>query len=118
METFGNFIKKTRIEKRITLRNFCLQAGVDPSNWSKIERGILNPPKSKLILKQVARVFDFKEGSEDYNNLFDLAIISFVPREIADEEVLNKLPVFFRTIRGEAPTEEELKNLIKQLQEK
>jgi len=118
METFGSFIKHKRIENHLTLRNFCIKVGVDPSNWSKIEREILNPPKSKLILNQIAEVLGFKEGSDDYNNLFDLAIISFVPKEIADEEVLHKLPIFFRTIRGEAPTEEELQNLIKHLQEK
>lgn len=112
METFGNYVKSKRFERSITLRNFCKMAGVDPSNWSKIERGILPPPKSNIILNQIAEALSLKPGSDEYNTLFDLAIISFIPKEIIPENVLNKLPVFFRTTRGESPTEEELRKLI------
>jgi len=85
---------------------------VDPGNWSKIERELLPPPKSKTVLEQVAFALEFKQGSEDYNTLIDLAVIAFIPREIAPEGAFEKLPVFFRTIRGESPTDEELRKLI------
>ena len=49
MLTFGEFIKQLRLQNRITLREFCRLAGIDPSNWSKIERGMLQPPKSKML---------------------------------------------------------------------
>jgi len=35
MMTFGEFIKNMRIEKRMTLREFCRAAKFDPSNWSR-----------------------------------------------------------------------------------
>src|SRR4030042_4730552 len=51
---FGTFIKNKRIEKGLTLREFCRKAKLDPSNWSKIERGIFPPPKSRPVLEEIA----------------------------------------------------------------
>ena len=117
METFGSFIKSIRMGKNITLRKFCGDAEVDPSNWSKIERELAPPPKSNVLLKRIAEVLSLKPGSEDYHTLFDLAIIAFIPKDLVPENELNKLPIFFRTTRGETPTEEELKKLIESLKD-
>lgn len=118
MKTFGVFVKEKRIEKRITLRKFCRQAELDPSNWSKIERELHQPPKSRYVLETIAEILQLKKDSEDYYILFDLAAISFVPKDlIEDEKVLEKLPVFFRTVRGEPPTHEELEKLINIIRE-
>ena len=57
-------------------------------------------------------------NSSEYNRLFDYAMIEFIPTELAeDSNVLEKLPLFFRTARGEKPTEEELRELIKLIQQ-
>lgn len=113
MKTFGNFIKDLRVRKEITLREFCRNALQDPSNWSKVERGMIPPPKSKTVLEQIAKILEVEPGNEDYNTLFDLAAISFIPKElIGEEEILEHLPVFFRTVRGDPPTEKELRELI------
>jgi len=113
METFGNFVKEVRVSKEITLREFCRKTLQDPSNWSKVERGIIPPPKSKTVLEQIAQVLEIEPGTEDYNTLFDLAAISFIPKELVEEqEILEHLPVFFRTVRGDPPTEKELRELI------
>lgn len=118
METFGEFVKSKRSNKRISLREFCRQIQFDASNWSKIERGILPPPKDEKILIGIAGVLGLKNGDEDYATLFDLAAISFIPKSLIDDEkLLEKLPIFFRTIRGERPTKEELELLIKTLKE-
>lgn len=118
MIAFGAFIKSLRIKNSLTLREFCRITKLDPSNWSKIERGILPPPKSKQVLEGIARILNLQEGSEDINTLFDLAIISYIPSElIGNQKVVDKLPVFFRTIRGEKPTRKELEQLIKILKE-
>lgn len=118
MDTFGGFIKKTRIKNLLTLREFCRKANVDPSNWSKIERGLFPPPKSKQVLQEIANILNLEEESEEYNTLFDLAAISYIPPDlISDRAIVEKLPVFFRTIRGEKPTRRELEELIKILKE-
>lgn len=118
METFGDFVKNVRIKNSLTLREFCRLANVDPSNWSKIERGLFPPPKSKQVLQEITRILKLKENSDDYDTLFDLAAISSIPPDlISDQAVLDKLPVFFRTIRGEKPTRKELEELIRILKE-
>jgi transcriptional regulator with XRE-family HTH domain len=114
MKKFGEYIKELRIKNQITLREFCKRSGLDPSNWSKIERGINAPPKSKEVLGTIAKALDLTINSSEYNQLFDYAMIDFIPKELTeDSKVLDKLPLFFRTARGEKPTEDELNELIK-----
>lgn len=111
--TFGAFINKARLNSGLTLREFCRRVNVDPGNWSKIERGKLPPPKSKRVLGEIAAVLRFPENSDDWHALFDLASISFIPPELMDDRsVVEKLPVFFRTLRGDRPAQEELEKLI------
>ncbi len=64
MITFGEFIKNLRIERRMTLREFCWAAKFDPSNWSRIERGLAPPPKSKVVLQGIAEMLNVEEESE------------------------------------------------------
>jgi transcriptional regulator with XRE-family HTH domain len=112
MQTFGEYIKSLRISKEITLREFCRKANQDPSNWSKIERGIAPPPKSRMVLDPIIKALDIKENTEEYYAIFDLAAISFIPRGLlSDKALLEKLPILFRTNRGKTPTKEELENL-------
>lgn len=112
MKNFHQFIKEKRMEKQITLREFCRSAEVDPSNWSKIERGLSEAPKSKDFINRIATVLEL--DAEEKATLHDLAIIESIPEDLRpDEEILEKLPIFFRTVRGDKPSEEELKQLIK-----
>ena len=48
--SFGDLVKDLRIAQQKTLRQFCLEHGHDPSNWSKIERGINTPPQDEKTL--------------------------------------------------------------------
>jgi len=113
MKTFGDFVKELRISKEITLREFCRKSRQDPSNWSKIERDLIPPPKSKIALEQIAFAMEIEPNTEEFNTLNDLAAISFIPKELlGEEEILGKLPVFFRTVRGGPPNEQELEELI------
>lgn len=113
MKTFGEYVKSLRTAKEISLREFCLRAEIDPSNWSKIERGILPPVKGKDVLESVAQALELTTGSDEYNTLFDLAIISHIPTQLIDGKILEKLPIFFRTARGESPSEQELREIAK-----
>lgn len=118
MKKFGEFVILLRKRNRITLREFCRLSNIDPSNWSKIERGVLLPPKSKEVLEGIAKILQLKKGSEDYYLLIDLAAVSFIPKDlITDESIVNKLPIFFRTLRGQPPTREELNKLIQLIKE-
>ena len=115
---FGDFVKNRRKELNLTLRSFCLEAEFDPGNFSKIERGILPPPKPKTLEKW-AKVLKIDKKPEKFQEFRDLAAIGKgrIPEDvISDRELAKALPLIFRTIRGDKITDEqfeELKKLIK-----
>lgn len=115
---FGDFVKKKRLELELTLREFCRQLKDDPSNWSKIERGLLSPPGNEKKLREIARILQIKPGSEEWNKLSDFARVDAgnIPEYIkSDEEIMNMLPAFFRTVGSVKPTPEEFEELIRRL---
>ena len=117
-KTFGDLFKLKRIEKGSTLREFCRINGFDPGNVSKIERGLFQPPQSKEMLSKYAAALGIEEGSEDWLAFCDLAIISAgkIPEDIVtNEELMNALPVLFRTVRDKTLDEECLEKLIKSI---
>jgi transcriptional regulator with XRE-family HTH domain len=110
---FGEFVKKRRLDLEITLREFCRLLALDASNWSKIERGILSPPKDENKLKKIAEVLRIDIDSSLWREMKDMAQIDAgtIPDDIcSDKKVLNSLPIFFRTLRSEKP--EDLDRLI------
>ncbi len=112
---YGDYIKDIRMKKEMSLREFCKQVEIDASNWSKIERGLLAPPQDEEKLKKIARVLGIKIGSETCKEMKDLANIDagIIPDDIrSDADILKALPMFFRTIRSDKPTAEELDKLI------
>jgi transcriptional regulator with XRE-family HTH domain len=115
IQMFGEFIKERRIAKGISLREFCKRLEIDASNWSKVERGLLAPPQDQERLKEIARALGIKFGSALWKDMKDKANIDagIIPEDIlSDEKLLNSLPMFFRTIRSEKPTPEDLDKLI------
>jgi transcriptional regulator with XRE-family HTH domain len=112
---FGTFIKELRARQRLGLREFCLEHGHDPSNWSKIEREVLPPPSDEAILRQWAKELGLKSGSDDWLKFFDYAAVDAgrIPNHILeDEKLVTQLPVFFRTLSGQKPSREDLKKLV------
>jgi len=113
--TFGEFIKQIRARQRLGLREFCLENGHDPSNWSKIEREVLPPPRDEDTLRTWAKHLGLKEGSEDWLKFFDYAAVDSgrIPDYVLkDEELVEKLPAFFRTLSGQKPSREDLEKLV------
>jgi transcriptional regulator with XRE-family HTH domain len=112
---FGEFIKHIRAAQRLGLREFCLEHGHDPSNWSKIEREVLPPPRDEATLRTWAKQLGLKPGTDDWLKFFDYAAVDAgrIPDSVMkDEELLGKLPVFFRTLSGQKPSREDLEKLI------
>ncbi len=115
---FGTFIKELRARQRLGLREFCLEHGHDPSNWSKIEREVLSPPRDEETLRKWAKQLGLKPGSDDWHKFHDYAAVDAgrIPDHVLkDEEMLAKLPALFRTISGNRPTRAKLENLMKLL---
>lgn len=55
---FGSLVKDLRMQRRMTLREFCRRTGFDPGNWSKIERGILQPTRKEEWITIVCSTLD------------------------------------------------------------
>jgi transcriptional regulator with XRE-family HTH domain len=111
---FGEYVKELRLKKNLTLRDFCKKFNHDPSNWSKMERGKFPPPNDEKTLRDWAKQLGLKKDEADWYKYFDLAALEKgkIPQDILnDEELIQALPVFFRTLRGQKPSKEELKDL-------
>ncbi|HEY9774057.1 MAG TPA: helix-turn-helix domain-containing protein [Planktothrix sp.] len=111
---FGPFIKERRLKRRLSLRSFSERLDFDPSQWSKIERGILAPPKAEKTLARIATVLEIPPDSDEWAELKDLAALSAgrIPDDLlTDAELVKCLPLVFRTVRNTKPTEKELRNL-------
>ncbi len=115
---FGSMLKRIRLQKNMTLREFCLKKGFDPGNYSRMERGLFPPPESRELLERYAKALGLKPGSDDWLELFDVAAAERgrIPEDImSDEAVVDKLPVFFRTMRGKQLSPEQLDDLVERI---
>ena len=111
---FGDFFRERRIGLGLTLRRFCSDAGLDPGNVSKMERGLL-PPPGREILEEYASHLRLLPGSDAYLEFFDLAAADSgrLPGDLLDDaELVDKLPVLFRTFRGQRVSPEKMDELI------
>lgn len=113
-EMFGSYFKEMRAKSRITLREFCSNNGFDPGNISKIERGVVPPPKSADVLTKYAESLGLKKESEEWSEFFDRAAACsgmIPPDMMSNADLVSKLPLVFRALRGHEITDEQLKNL-------
>ena len=115
---FGEFFKERRIALGKTLRQFCHENGLDPGNISRLERSLLPPPQSREVLESYAKHLKLKKGSDDWYEFFDLAATGAgrIPQEILeDEELMEKLPILFRTLRGQKVPDAQLDELVRKI---
>ncbi len=120
MPTFGELLKQHRIRLELSLREFCNLCGFDHGNYSKLERGHFSPPQSSEKLESYAKALKLKRGSEEWLEFFDVAAMEQgrIPIDLLDDiNVVEKLPVLFRTIRSKKITSEQLEMLIDQIKE-
>jgi transcriptional regulator with XRE-family HTH domain len=115
---FGKLLKQLRMGKGLTLREFCQANRLDPGNYSRLERGLFPAPLREDILEKYATAFGLARGSDEWLEFFDVAAASRgeIPKDLlSDEEVVEKLPVLFRTLRGKAITSDVLDDLVNKI---
>ncbi len=118
MNTFAELVKKHRLAAGCTLRVFCLKHNFDPGNFSRIERGLSPPPQGHDLLERYADALGLSRGSDDWLELFDAAAAERgeIPADLmSDKEVVEKLPVLFRTLRARQVSAENLDELVERI---
>lgn len=114
MSTFGQFTKQLRIDLGLSLRQFCQQHGLDVGDQSKIERDLKAPPASREWRGNLAGSLGVKPGTDSWKTFFDLADIAAgkIPKDVLeDEKLAEKLPLVFRSMRGEKLTRDQLREV-------
>jgi transcriptional regulator with XRE-family HTH domain len=115
---FGDELKGLRFSAGLTLREFCRQSGEDPSNWSKIERGLIPPPVVRERLLKIAKCLRVPQDQlDDFVTKDEIAAGNIPEFVMTNEVLLNELPAFLRTIDNVKPSEDDFRRLIKLLQE-
>lgn len=116
LKKFGSLLYDLRIKKELTLREMCRRVNYDPSNFSKIERGIMSPPADKKILSLWAKVLGLKSDTKEFDNFIYNANVAqgIIPSEIMEEkELVANLPAFFRTLKNKKPTKDDMDKIIR-----
>lgn len=117
-KVFGERLKALRREKRYTLRAFCREHDFDHGNLSRLERGLAKPPTGER-LNTYLLALDVERDSDLWYEMHDLAsaCAGQLPEELLEEDVIKRLPVIFRTMGRERPSEEQLDKLINLIRE-
>jgi transcriptional regulator with XRE-family HTH domain len=113
--TFGGWVKARRLAGGLTLRGFCEKHGLDPGNISRLERGVVSPPQDEGKLAEYATALGMKPGTPEWQEFFDRAAAAQgkLPKDLLeDEELVEKLPLLFRTLRGEPLPPDKLDDLV------
>ncbi len=117
-EEFGKFFKQQRIGLRKTLRAFCAENGFDIGNISRLERGLLPPPRAKEKLERYASALRIAPGMDEWLEFFDLAAVASgrLPEYLtSDADVAKKLPLLFRAVQNRRVDGESLDDLIERI---
>lgn len=110
-------------EKRMrigTVREFARETGLDVAYVSRLENGVILPPKDNAKLAKLASVLGIAEGTEEWQRFFDLAAVAKnqLPDDLRDDErIASVLPAFYRALRNKAMDDDELKKLLKLLKD-
>jgi HTH-type transcriptional regulator, competence development regulator len=109
---FGSRIRKSRVDKGISLREFAKQVGIDFTYLSKIENGKVDPPSEKWI-RIIARELGEKE-----EELLELAG-NFSPdkmrKAIEEQPELGRL---LRKISTRRLTQDQVRGMLRIVSEK
>lgn len=117
---FGEYFYSLRVKSGLTLRKFAEKIEEDPAYISRLERGKARAPRSHEKLGFFATELGLIKNTKKFNRFIDLAEISnrsYGIDSVKDERVLEKLPVFLRTLDNKGLDASKLEDLIKSIEE-
>ena len=83
--SFGSFIRARRLSLEISARAVAAEAGMQPSNLSNLEHGLLKPPQDPIKLTRLGEALKLAVGTEEFVIFADLAAKAnnSIPADIA-----------------------------------
>jgi len=111
---FHELFKMKRMEIG-TVREFAKRSGLDVAYVSRLENGVTLPPKDSGKLAKLAVALGIAEGTKEWQEFMDFAAVAKneLPEDLQDNErVAAVLPAFYRTLRNEKLSKEEMEELL------
>jgi transcriptional regulator with XRE-family HTH domain len=115
MKPFGEYVKERRLALRLTLRRFAGLIKMDAANYSKIERGVLEPPEPGPRLDLFRSALQLVPGSTEDRQLVRLAELgkNRIPEALRQNQVaMAGLPVLFQSLEEAELTEDKFNELV------
>lgn len=110
---FHELLRFYRLRKRMGIREYCEVSGIDFSNYSKYERGVLKPPTKESALRMITKAMDL--SNDEFEELRELAYLAkeqIPPRVLERLGRGEKMTTFFRAMGDEKITKEKLLELL------
>jgi transcriptional regulator with XRE-family HTH domain len=101
-KTFGAFFRDSRKALGLTLSEFCRRNGFDKGNVSRLERGLVPPPRARELLESYAKALKLESGTVARDRFFELAAAETgrIPADLlVDQQTIQKLPSLYRGLR-------------------
>ena len=83
-----------------------------------MERGYYPPPQAREKLEEYAKAVGLVDGTDEWFNFFDMAAAERgeIPQDLLDDvQLMDKLPVLFRTMRQQKIDGNDLDDLIEKI---
>jgi transcriptional regulator with XRE-family HTH domain len=112
-ETFGQYIRRRRMEKQFTLREFARKVGVSPTYMSQVEQDVADPPTVERVRK-MAELLD-----ERVDEL--IAMAGRLPEDLPEiiQSRSSEMPELLREASGLTPDQlQKVRDQIRKLKEK
>ena len=93
---FGEFIREKRIEMNYSLRKFCEANDIDPSDWSRIERGLAPPFRDESIIARIGKFLGLSGKDHELFMISAEVARKRIPEHVTkDAYLMSVLPAFF-----------------------
>ena len=119
--TWGDFVRKLRLDAGYGLRAFATLLGYQPSNYSNMETGKSAPPRAAARLKEIAEALGLTQGTKRWHRFHDLAAEAHKAPLPADVEQYagqrTVVPLLLRTTEGKRLSDSQLHELIEYINE-
>jgi hypothetical protein len=110
---FLDFVKKRRSELGYSCREFAPLVKMKPSDWNRIENGIIEIPGDAVALVFECLAVSAEEQEEITNAYLNYEVQPTKP--LSEQELVEKLPMVFRKVDGTVMRKPELVRLAERL---